>query len=554
MTRILFVAINARYVHSNPAVLYLKKIISDLNYESEVAGFSINESKEKILSHITAVRPDIVAISVYIWNAEMVSSLLHEIKEKIPGVKIVCGGPEVSYNADEWLISHPEIDYIIKGGGEAGFRELALSGFESPERIISIRNLPFSDIPFPYDDAEMKSLSGKFIYYESSRGCPFKCSYCLSSRSDQALDFRNIDMVRSELDFFRHHNPRLVKFVDRTFNCRKDHYMAVWKHIVDKFSVSDTCFHFEIFPDLLDDEDLAFLSTVPRGLFQFEMGIQSLKSETLSAINRGGRRDGWLEKIKSIAAMGNIHLHVDLIAGLPYESYADFSESFNTVHAVGAEHFQCGFLKVLPGTEMHEKSYEYGLEYSPLPPYMVSKSRWIDHHEMERLHEIEELLEIYYNSGRFRETEKFLTGFAGSPFRFYENLSGFYKENIRFNLREWPGAAELLIEFSSSSGLAADVLIRDYLRWDWCSSMKMHHYPDLLKSDYTLETKRKAYNYIIRFSEKGEISFKGFEFKADDLRRSIFFRAESREFRGGKLNSAYALFLPDKSIICFDIE
>ncbi len=554
MSRILFVEINARYVHSNPAVLYLKKIISDLHYETAVAGFSINESGEKILSQIISIRPDIVAFSVYIWNAAMASSLLPEIKEKLPDVKIVCGGPEVSYNVAEWLDSHPEIDYIITGGGEAGFRELALSRFESSERIISMSNLPFSDIPFPYDDDEMKRLSGKFIYYESSRGCPFKCSYCLSSRSDQSLDFRNIDMVRSELDFFRHHNPRLVKFVDRTFNSRKDHYMEVWRYITDKFSGSDTCFHFEIFPDLLDDEDLAFLSTVPRGLFQFEMGIQSLKSETLSAINRGGRRDGWLEKIKSIADMGNIHLHVDLIAGLPYESYADFSESFNTVHSLGADHFQCGFLKVLPGTEMHEKRDEYGLEHSPLPPYMVSKSRWIDRREMERLHGIEELLEIYYNSGRFRETVRFLTAAAGSPFRFYENLSVFYKENSGFNLREWPEAAELLLEFSSSNGIAESTLLKDYLRWDWCCSMKMHHYPDILKSAFTLETKRKSYNHIIRFSEKGVISFNGFEFRADDLRRSIFFRAESSTFTSEKLNSCYALFLPDKSIISFDIE
>ncbi|HPJ40953.1 MAG TPA: DUF4080 domain-containing protein [Spirochaetota bacterium] len=553
MKKILFIAINARYVHSNLALLYLKKTVSDLQYDSAILEFSINEKNEKILASIIGCNPDIIALSVYIWNSSIIKTILPDLKKINPSVKIVCGGPELSYNAAEWINDFPQIDYIITGGGEAGFRELALLDFNSSERIISRINLPFRDVPFPYDDAEMKRLSGRFIYYESSRGCPFRCSYCLSSRSDQNLDFRNPDQVKDELDFFKFHKPRLVKFVDRTFNSRKDHYRGIWEYIVSNFSAGGTLFHFEIYPELLDSEDIAFLSTVPAGLFQFEMGIQSLKSETLAAINRSVRKNGWIENIKAIADRGNIHLHVDLIAGLPHESYSNFKESFDTVHDIGAHHFQCGFLKVLPGTEMIERSDEFGLEFSPIPPYQVRSNRWISFDEMRRLERVAELLEIFYNSGRFRETERFLTEKTGSSFSFYEKLEELYRGDVGLNCREWPGAAALLMKYAEETGVTAKSVLTDYLRWDWCSSMKLHHYPAVISSDYTTEIKRKGYNRLIQFSDKGIISFHGVQFSRDELRRGIFFKAESDEFIFRMKISGYHLILPDKRNIEFDI-
>lgn len=552
MNRILFIGINARYVHSTLAILYLKKTVSDLPYDTSIAEFSINEKPEKILAYLKEEKPDIIALSVYIWNASIIKSLLPAFKRVLTGVKIVCGGPEVSYNAGEWLRELPEIDYIITGGGEAGFRELALSGFTLNEQIVRRANFPFCDIAFPYNDAEMKRLSGKFIYYESSRGCPFRCSYCLSSRSDQKPDFRRLEQAKEELDFFRFHQPRLVKFVDRTFNSRKEHYRGIWDYIVSSFKGGDTRFHFEIYPDLLDHDDIDFLLTVPEGLFQFEMGIQSLNDETLTAINRSRSKSGWMEKVKAVAERGNIHLHADLIAGLPYESYSGFKNSFDIVHGLGAHHFQCGFLKVLPGTEMSERSEEFSLEFSPLPPYQVKRNRWLSLEEMNSLEVMAELLEIYYNSGRFRETGRYLTEKTGSSFVFYEKLAALYR-TAEINCSEWGGAASLLLQFAETAGVNKSVLT-DYLRWDWCSSMKLHHYPVIISSDYTTEIKRKGYNHIIKFSEKGIINFHGMVITRDDLRRGIFFKAESDEFSRKMLQPRYVFFLPDKRSIAFDIE
>ena len=552
MSRILFIGINARYIHSNLAILYLKKTVSDIPYDTSIAEFSINEKPEKILLYIRDEKPDVIALSVYIWNAPIIKTILPVLKNFLPDVKIVCGGPEVSYNAGEWLVLHPEIDYIITGGGEAGFRELALSGFNSGERIVSRINSPLSDILFPYDDGEMKRLDRKFIYYESSRGCPFRCSYCLSSRSDQKPDFRNPAKVREELDFFLFHKPRLVKFVDRTFNSRKEQYRGIWEYIVANFKNGDTRFHFEIYPDLLDSDDIVFLSTVPADLFQFEMGIQSLNDETLAAINRSKSKSGWMERVKTIAERGNIHLHVDLIAGLPFESYSGFKNSFDAVHSIGAHHFQCGFLKVLPGTEMRERSEEFGLRFSSLPPYQVKSSRWINYEEMNKLEVMAELLEIYYNSGRFRETGRYLTEKTGSPFVFYETLASLYSRDD-VSCREWEGAASLLLRFAEEKDIDNSI-IADYLRWDWCNSMKLHHYPGIISSDYTTEVKRKGYNHIIQFSEKGIISFHGVKFSQEELRRTIFLKAESGEFTGRMNIPGYCMILPDKRFIMFEIE
>jgi radical SAM superfamily enzyme YgiQ (UPF0313 family) len=554
MRKILLTGINARYVHSNLAILYLKKTVSELPYNTVIAEFSINEKPEKIIRYIKDEQPDIIALSVYIWNSEIIKSILPELKKILPQLKIVCGGPEVSYNAGEWLMLHPEIDYIITGGGESAFRELALSEFNSDEKIISRINLPFADIAFPYSDEEMKRLAGRFIYYESSRGCPFRCSYCLSSRSDQKLDFRRIDQVKDELDFFKFHKPKLVKFVDRTFNSRKEHYRGIWEYVVNNFSAGSTLFHFEIYPDLLDSDDTAFLSTVPAGLFQFEMGIQSLNSETLAAINRSVRKNGWMDNVNAIADGGNIHLHVDLIAGLPYESYNDFKDSFDTVRGTGAHHFQCGFLKVLPGTEMRERSGEFGLEFSPLPPYQVKRNRWINYDEMQRLEGMADLLEIFYNSGRFTETERYLSDKSGSAFSFYEKLGELYRISSELNCREWGGAAALLLKFAEETGITVKNVLTDYLRWDWCRSMKLHHYPAVISSDYTTEVKRKGYNYILKFSEKGIISFHGVQFSQDELRRGIFFKAESDEFISRMNIPGYCLILPDKRNMAFEIE
>ena len=552
MNKILLLGINARYTHSNPALLYLKSSIADLDAHVSVIEFSTGESAEKIAEEILRIRPDLLAVSVYIWNSFLVKIIIKTVKSSLPEIKIVLGGPEVSYSSAEWMLEFSEIDYIITGGGEAAFRELVLSGSNTGRGVIPGCNPHFSLIKFPYTDDDMKKLKGRYIYYESSRGCPFNCSYCLSSVKSQNVEFRNTDQVKDELGFFSSYNLPLIKFVDRTFNLKKDHYLPVWEYIVGKYRGSGTCFHFEIFPELLDDDDLQFLSLIPAGLFQFEMGIQSANAETLKEINRSGSWINAERKIKKLVEMGNIHLHTDLIAGLPFEGFAGFSESFNKVYSLGAEHFQGGFLKVLPGTEMRCKTEEYGMEYNSLPPYEITRTRWITSTEMERLKLISELADLLHNSGKFPYTEKFIISLYGAPFSFYSRMADFFKRGHDAGHRKWDYQCGILLAMVKSDYPGSVLLLTDYLRWDWCSVMKHHHFPEILKSESTVEAKRKGLRFFSGLSDKKSVNYSENCFSIDDLRRSIFFIPETEEFMKSIMKDKMALFLPDKNILFFN--
>ncbi|PKL18772.1 MAG: hypothetical protein CVV49_04310 [Spirochaetae bacterium HGW-Spirochaetae-5] len=552
MNKILLLGINARYSHSNPALFYLKSSIKDLDIQTIITEFTISESADKIISDLKSIKPDFLAVSVYIWNSALVKEILENIKLSLPELKIVLGGPEVSYNSIEWLSTFNGIDYIITGGGEAAFRELVISRFTTERKVVTGCNSHFSSVIFPYSDEDMRSLKGRYIYYESSRGCPFNCSYCLSSVKSQNVEFRNTGQVIEELDFFARYNPPLIKFVDRTFNLKKEHYIPVWEHIVKRFSGSGTCFHFEIFPELLDNDDLKFLSGVPSGLFQFEMGIQSTKEETLKEIHRAGSWVKAEKNIRKLVDMGNIHLHTDLIAGLPYETAAEYGESFNKVYSLGAEHFQGGFLKVLPGTEMYRRSGEYGIEYNPFPPYEIISNRWIAPGEMERLKLVSELVDLLHNAEKFTATEKFMISLYGNPFDFYNRMAGYLKREDDGSHRKWERQCEILIQMVRADHSKSIEALIDYLRWDWCSVMKHHHFPEILKSESTVEAKRIGYRYFVNQSAGGEYRFRGSVFSKGDLRRSIFFVAESEDFSKIYMKDKMAMFLPDKRIIFFN--
>jgi radical SAM superfamily enzyme YgiQ (UPF0313 family) len=552
MNKILLLGINARYSHSTPALFYLKSSIKDLDIRTVITEFTIGESADKIISELNNIKPDLLAVSVYIWNSFLVKEILSKIKLSLPELKIVLGGPEVSYNSGEWISEFNGIDYIITGGGEAAFRELVISGFNAESKIITGFNPHFSRIRFPYSDEDMRSLNGRYIYYESSRGCPFNCSYCLSSVKSQNVEFRNIDQVIEELDFFARYNLPLVKFVDRTFNLKKEHYIQVWKHILKKFSGSRTCFHFEIFPELLDNDDLDFLSGVPSGLFQFEMGIQSTKEETLKEIHRSGSWVKAEKNIRRLVEVGNIHLHTDLIAGLPYETAAEYSESFNKVYSLGAEHFQGGFLKVLPGTEMYRRSGEYGIVYNPLPPYEITGNRWIAPEEMERLKLVSELVDLLHNSGKFPGTEKFMISLYGEPFEFYNTMAGYFRREDDGSHRKWERQCEILIHMVRADHADSIEVLTDHLRWDWCSVMKHHHFPEILKSESTVEAKRRGYRYFADQAAVGSCESCGSVLTKGDLRRSIFFIPETEEFSEIYMKDKMAMFLPDKRIIFFN--
>ncbi|HPS57533.1 MAG TPA: DUF4080 domain-containing protein [Spirochaetota bacterium] len=550
MNKVLLLALNARYVHSNPALLYLQKYIAPACGDTVILERGINEKNSAILADIMAAQPAVIAISVYIWNTVKVKQLIPELRKSLPGTIIVLGGPDAGYNAGDWMASVYAPDYIVAGAGEAGMLKLAESGFSLKEKVIREKNPPFSLIPFPYNKSDMERLTGRFIYYESSRGCPYRCSYCLSSREDQGLEFRPVSMVCDELDFITSFSPGLVKFVDRTFNSRKEHYRPVWEHIVKNCCSGKTTFHFEIYPGLLDEDDLDFLSKVPPGLFQFEIGIQSVHSATLKAIHRVMDRKSY-DIIERLISNNNIHIHLDLIAGLPFEDYTGFANSFNRILGLNPHHFQPGILKVLPGTEMMERSAEYGLAWSPDPPYAVKSTKWLNAAEMERIVRIAELVEAVHNSGRFNETGRCLAAHYGGCFTFYEKLA--MQDTRGGTGRNWNDLAVLIISLAHAESPEILPLIMDCLRWDWCASGKLHHYPDALKSQLTADAKRKGYNYFIRQSERNRITAGGVSFSKDELRHSIFFVPETAEFREKMMSAGPALFLPDKRVIFFDL-
>ncbi|MFA5517708.1 MAG: DUF4080 domain-containing protein [Spirochaetota bacterium] len=550
--KLLLVGINSRYTHSNPALYYLDKYINDLNYEVFILEYTTREKADSIVSSIMKHKPDVVAFSVYIWNSSIIADVIGKLKSSSPHVKIVTGGPEVSYEPEVFFDKIVSPDYIVCGYGEEGFRSLALSGFDSAEKIIHKKNPSFNLIPFPYNDVDMESLKNRFIYYESSRGCPFSCTYCLSSRQDHSCEYRNLTDVKNEIDYLCSFKPVLVKFVDRTFNSKRDHYRGIWEHLTENHSDSKTRFHFEIYPELLTDDDILFLKSIPHELFQFEMGIQSTRNDTLAAVNRKGNWQRIFQIIKTLGEYGNIHLHVDLIAGLPFESYIKFKESYNRVYALKAEHFQSGFLKVLPGTKMRDQADEYLLKYSLKAPYEIMSNRWISEIEMTCLKRISFFTDLIRNSGRFKVSEKLMLSLYRTPFDFYEALAKASADINTGALREWESIASLIVRLCEKDFPHVLAELMDSIKWDWCLSMKSHYYPNILKSDLNLEAKRDGYKFFIEKSSKNIISFNEFTFTQNELKRSVFFRPETDIFRDKYMSNRDALILPDKRIVFFN--
>ena len=446
--KVLLTAINAKYIHSNLAV-YSLKAYAERNLtektkeytEIELAEYTINQQTDDILQDIYKKKPDMLCLSCYIWNLNYVEEIVREIHKLLPEMLIWVGGPEVSYDGPAVLTRLPEIDGVMKGEGEKTFCDLVefynnKENERTLDRIEGIvyrkgeeicenawrKTMDLSDVPFVYQD--MKEFEHKIIYYESSRGCPFSCSYCLSS-IDKCLRFRNLDMVKKELQFFIDHKVPQVKFVDRTFNCKHDHAMAIWSYIMEHDN-GVTNFHFEIAADLLTDDELDFLATLRPGQVQFEAGIQTTNPETLKAINRTMDISKVRSVVSRIRQAGNIHIHLDLIAGLPYEDLKSFADSFDDVFAMRPEQLQLGFLKVLKGTAMEERASEYGIIYRSHPPYEVLSTRWISYEELVMLKKIEEMVDVYYNSGQFEGSLEKLLGLYTSPFEMFRQLSDWY--------------------------------------------------------------------------------------------------------------------------------
>lgn len=440
--KILLVACNAKYIHSNLAVYDLQAYASDYADHIVLKEYTINQQKDDIMRDIYLEHPDVVCVSCYIWNLSFVKELMADLIKILPGADFWAGGPEVSYDAEKFLTENSEFKGVMVGEGEETFKELAGYYVEkNPQNLKDMTGICYRDgdqiihngwrqimdlssIPFIYKD--LSEFKNRIIYYESSRGCPFSCSYCLSS-IDKKLRFRDTETVKKELQFFIDNKVPQVKFVDRTFNCKHDHAMAIWKYI-NEHDNGVTNFHFEISADLLREEELQEMSTMRPGLIQLEIGVQSTNPDTIKAIHR--TMD--FEKLKGIVdrihSFGNIHQHLDLIAGLPYEDYDSFRNSFNDVYALKPQQLQLGFLKVLKGSHMMEMCREYGIVYKTQEPYEVLSTKWLDYDHVLKLKTVENMVEVYYNSGQFQNTLEYLEKFSPDAFSIYERLGSFYME------------------------------------------------------------------------------------------------------------------------------
>ena len=440
--KILLAACNAKYIHSNLAVYDLQAYASDYADHIVLKEYTINQQKDDIMRDIYLEHPDVVCVSCYIWNLSFVKELMADLIKILPGADFWAGGPEVSYDAEKFLTENSEFKGVMVGEGEETFKELAGYYVEkNPQDLKKITGICYRDgdqiihngwrqimdlssIPFIYKD--LSEFKNRIIYYESSRGCPFSCSYCLSS-IDKKLRFRDTETVKKELQFFIDNKVPQVKFVDRTFNCKHDHAMAIWKYI-NEHDNGVTNFHFEISADLLREEELQEMSTMRPGLIQLEIGVQSTNPDTIKAIHR--TMD--FEKLKGIVdrihSFGNIHQHLDLIAGLPYEDYDSFRHSFNDVYALKPQQLQLGFLKVLKGSHMMEMCKEYGIVYKTQEPYEVLSTKWLDYDHVLKLKTVENMVEVYYNSGQFQNTLEYLEKFFPDAFSIYERLGSFYME------------------------------------------------------------------------------------------------------------------------------
>lgn len=533
--KFLLVALNAKYIHSNPAIYSLRAYAgAELRQYIELAEYTINQSLQEILGDIYRRKPDIAGISCYIWNWRLAQELIEELPKVLPEVKLWLGGPEVSYDAEAVLKRFPRLAGIMVGEGEATFKELAEYYFDNmqgeaclskgetnrmqsekgrEQKLKKIRGLCLHDgytpcrppldmntLPFLYHD--LGPFENRILYYEASRGCPFRCSYCLSS-IDKQVRIRDIGVVKQELRFFLDNRVKQVKFVDRTFNCNHDFSMEIWQYLYENDN-GVTNFHFEVSADLLQEDQIILLNRLRPGLVQLEIGVQSENPKTLQAIRRVTDLDRLEKTVAAVRKGRNVHQHLDLIAGLPFEDYESFGESFNKVYRMRPEQLQLGFLKVLKGSEMWERAEEFGIVYGAQPPYEVLYTRWISYEEVLRLKRIEEMVELYYNSAQFTHTMSFLERAFSHPFAMYEALADFYEEKGYFSASPARSRRyQVLLAFAAERDGEREAVYRELLTYDMYLRENLKSRPEFagdpgtdrerIKDFYRQEEKQRKY-------------------------------------------------------------
>ena len=488
--KVVLTTLNAKYVHASLALRYLEKYCRQEVAEMIVQEYTINHTLESITASLYKTKADVFAFSCYIWNVGMTLEIAQRLKMVNPKCLIILGGPEVSYDADNILQKHAFIDYIILGEGEQTLQQLlgyirdkkqdlsdvlGVAWRQADKVLVNNRRQEIETldcIPSPYTEEDLKKLSDKFIYYETSRGCPFNCSYCLSS-TIEGVRYFSMKRVKEDFLMLINANVRLVKFVDRTFNADKQRAMEIFTFLVAHRK--NTSFHFEIAADLLDEEMIAYLKQVPVGLFQFEIGVQSINPHTIEAITRKMVFDKVAKNVESLRSAGNIHLHLDLIAGLPYEDYASFAHSFDAVYALQPHALQLGFLKMLKGSNIRAKAAKHQYIFTNIPPYEVLQNQWLSYGEMIKIKGIEDVVEKYHNKGGFEKSLAYITSyFYSSPFSFFETLATYFeREGISEVSHSQKALYDILFKFYCDCimGQGTKIFVQ-YLKFDWVCKHK----------------------------------------------------------------------------------
>lgn len=514
--KVLLSTLNAKFIHSSFALKYIETACRSICPEIKIKEYTINNELLTILSDIYREQPEVVGLACYIWNVDMTLKLAKLLKQVLPNVVIVLGGPEVSYDPRELMKEHEYVDYVVQGEGEETFKALLIA-LDAKQSLHGILGLTFREkdelivgapqvvadlnsIPFPYCDQDIEKLKDKIIYYESARGCPFSCKYCLSSAT-RGVRFFSLERVYQDLNFFIAHNVRQVKFVDRTFNARKEHYLPILR-----FLAAQNCrtnFHFEISADLLDEEVLEFLKDIPVGRFQFEIGIQSTYEPTLEKIDRDNNWPKIVEAVKRIVSYQNIHLHLDLIVGLPKESYAQFGRSFNDVYQLQPHMLQIGFLKLLKGAGIRENAEEYNYKFLDYAPYEVLSNDCLSYGDVRKLKIFEELFNQVYNAGRFKYTLQFLISlYKEDAFAFYHDLATYWEEReLHLVAHSSKSLYKYVLDFCQLYYEKEVELVQEILKFDALVSEKGAVRPEILPWNKEVWAKEKG----VFWSNKEEV-------------------------------------------------
>ena len=512
MKKIVLASLSAKFIHSSLALRYLTKFNDNAEkHNLTTMEFTINQRLDFIADELFRAKPDVILFSCYIWNVDMLKSLCQLLKKIMPNCIIGFGGPEVSYEAETFLRENKAVDLIMRGEGELVFSQyLDYLDFGIPSSLYDIKSMTFRDgdrivstmqqepldlslLPFPYEE-DFHDVENQIIYYESSRGCPYSCGYCLSS-IEKGVRFVPLDKVYTALQKFLDHKVRQVKFIDRTFNCKKSHAMGIWRYLAEHDN-GVTNFHFEITADLLDQETIAFLHTVRKGLFQFEIGVQSTNPKTIEAINRNVNFEKLSGIVQRIKAEGNIHQHLDLIAGLPHEDYASFARSFNDVYALKPEQLQLGFLKVLKGSMIYNRQHDFSIVYQDTAPYEVLTTHMLPYEDTLKLKAVEEMVETYYNSGKFLNTLEYLVPLYDTPFAFFEQLSQYWiAEKCHYQYQSKIGLCNVLWQFAQQNHAVDLTKMQWLIKFD----LALHEKPKKLPEWLVVSNEKQYRNQITAF-------------------------------------------------------